>query len=105
MIAIVDLLRNHRSIARLATALLLASTAAFVAAPAQAQQEDSRLASLITPKDYVQKRVSSYDKSGGNADAIPIKPGATATILDVSGPGLITHIWYTIASGEHLHLK
>jgi hypothetical protein len=53
----------------------------------------------------VQKRISSYDKSGGNADAVGIAPGATATILDEAGPGIITHVWFTIASPENLHLK
>jgi len=67
--------------------------------------QDSALDKLIAPHDYVQKRVSSYDKTGGNADAIHIAPGATATLLDVDGPGLITHIWFTIASPEELHLK
>jgi hypothetical protein len=71
--------------------------------PVQAQ--DGQMASLITPHDYVQKRVSSYDRSGANADAIHIAAGATATILDEAGPGLITHIWFTIASPEDLHLK
>jgi hypothetical protein len=68
-----------------------------------AQQES--LESLIAPHDYVQKRVSSYDKKGGNADAIHIPAGATVTILDVPGPGILTHIWFTIASPEDLHLK
>jgi hypothetical protein len=67
--------------------------------------QDGALASLIAPHDYVQKRVSSYDKSGGNADAIRVAAGSTATLLDATGPGIITHIWFTIASPEELHLK
>lgn len=67
--------------------------------------QDGALANLIAPHDYVQKRVSSYDKSGGNADAIRVKAGSTATLLDATGPGIITHIWFTIASPEELHLK
>lgn len=63
------------------------------------------LLSLTQPHDYVQKRVSSYDRSGGNADARPIAPGATLELLDVAGPGVITHIWITIASPEDFHLK
>jgi len=63
------------------------------------------LLSLTQPHDYVQKRVSSYDRGGGNADARPIPPGATLDLLDVSGPGVITHIWITIASPEDFHLK
>lgn len=63
------------------------------------------LSSLPTPRDYVQKRSSSYDRSGGNADARAIAPGETLTLLDDAGPGIITHIWFTIASGEKYHLK
>jgi D-arabinan exo alpha-(1,3)/(1,5)-arabinofuranosidase (non-reducing end) len=67
--------------------------------------QNDPMANLIAPHNYVQKRVSSYDKSGGNGDAIHIAPSATATLLDAAGPGIITHIWFTIASPEELHLK
>lgn len=63
------------------------------------------LASLPGARDYVQKRSSSYDRSGANADSRPIAPGQTLTLLDNAGPGIITHIWFTIASGEKYHLK
>lgn len=63
------------------------------------------LLSLTQPHDYVQKRVSSYDRTGANADFRPIAPGATLDLLDVPGPGVITHIWITIASPEDFHLK
>ena len=42
----------------------------ILSAPAFAQTEtfgSDVLASLSTPHDYVQKRSSSYDRSGGNA--------------------------------------
>jgi hypothetical protein len=60
---------------------------------------------LATTHDYVQKRASSFDRSGGNADAIAIKPGETTTLLDAEGPGEVTHLWFTIASDENYHLK
>jgi hypothetical protein len=63
------------------------------------------LSNLPQAKDYVQKRSSSYDRSGANADARPIAPGDTLTLLDDSGPGLITHIWITVASADPQHLK
>jgi hypothetical protein len=40
-------------------------------------------------------RVSSYDKSGHNADNIQILPGDTAVLADIKGPGIIRHIWTT----------
>ena len=63
------------------------------------------LAAITASHDYVQKRVSSYDRSGANADMRPVAPGETLTVLDESGPGAITHIWFTIASDESFHLK
>jgi hypothetical protein len=70
-----------------------------------AQDASSQLDSLPQAKVYVQKRSSSYDRSGGNADARPIAPGETLTLLDDSGPGAISHIWFTIASDDPHHLK
>ena len=63
------------------------------------------LFSLSQPHDYLQKRVSSYDRTGGNADFRSIAPGAALDLLDVPGPGILTHIWITIASPEQFHLK
>lgn len=49
------------------------------------------------------KRVSSYDKTGGNGDCLNgIKDGAKATIMDVKGAGIINHIWITIAPGANV---
>ena len=60
---------------------------------------------LTSTPDYTQKRSSSYARDGGNADARPIPPGETLTVLDDAGPGVLTHVWFTIASPEELHLK
>lgn len=56
-------------------------------------------------QSYVLHRASSSDPTGANADARPIAPGQTLTVLDTDGPGLISHIWFTIASNEEYHLK
>ncbi len=51
-------------------------------------------------------RVSSYDKTGGNADHITIPAGETVTIADISGSGIIKHIWCTIsAEKDPMHLR
>jgi len=70
-----------------------------------AQDSTNWISSLPEAKDYVQKRASSYDRSGGNADARAIAPGESLTLLDEVGPGLITHVWVTIASDDPNHLK
>jgi hypothetical protein len=48
------------------------------------------------------KRISSYDRSGGNGDNVQIKRGETATIADIPGAGVVKHIWITISSGDEL---
>lgn len=58
--------------------------------------------------DYSSERISSYDTSGANDDGNwkdQIKPGETRSIAYAEGPGIIKHIWITIASGEPQHLK
>jgi len=40
-------------------------------------------------------RVSSYDKTGKNADSIQIIPGETVTLADIQEPGIIRRIWTT----------
>jgi len=63
---------------------------------------------LPLQKDYTQERVSSADPTGANDDGNwknPIKAGEQRTIADLNGPGIITHLWFTIASEEHYHLK
>ena len=63
------------------------------------------LVSMARLRDYKCRRSSSWDRTGGNADFTPVDPGATITLLDVKGPGVITHIWFTINSDDHMHLK
>ncbi len=77
----------------------------FLWLPLLAQDPTTWLASLPQTRDYVQKRASSYDRSGGNADFRTIAPGETLTLLDEPGPGLISHFWVTIASDDPNHLK
>ena len=76
-----------------------------LAMPAMAQNFSDWLGQLPEPHSYVLKRVSSYDRTGGNADYRQVAPGETFTVLDEPGPGVITHVWFTIADGERFHLK
>lgn len=77
----------------------------MLSALAGAQDLSEMLSNLMQPHDYVQKRSSSYDRTGGNNDYRPVAPGQTLTLMDEPGPGVITHVWITIASPEHYHLK
>jgi len=73
--------------------------------PSLSAQTAAAKVDLTQPQDYVLKRVSSFDRSGGNADYRQIPPGQTLTVLDVDGPGTLTHIWFTLSSHEATHLK
>lgn len=57
----------------------------------------SNLAQIV---DARSKRISSYDRSGGNGDCIPIEVGETKTIAEIEGAGIVKHIWITIASKD-----
>jgi hypothetical protein len=50
-------------------------------------------------------RASSWDRTGGNDDRLHILPGANATLLDVAGAGIISHIWVTTDCQESSHLR
>ena len=52
---------------------------------------------LAQIRDGKTGRCSSYDRTGRNGDAWSIKPGQTAMLADIKGPGAITHIWMTQA--------
>ena len=48
--------------------------------------------------DVKSKRISSYDRSGGNNDRMEgIAPGESKVICEIKGTGIINHIWITIA--------
>lgn len=69
------------------------------ALPRQQSQDN---AARIVPayacqQGYRSLKQSSYDRSGGDFDSWKIDPGATKEIFASDGPGVITHIWFTIA--------
>ncbi len=56
-------------------------------------------------QNYKSLKQSSYDRTGGNADRFTIKAGDTQELFNANGPGVITHIWFTIAAQSGMHLK
>lgn len=58
---------------------------------------NSLMDNIATLKNYQSKRISSFDRSGKNADRLVIKPGETAEIARIKGAGIIKHIWITIS--------
>jgi len=65
----------------------------------------SPLRGLPLLRPYKRRRESSWDRTGGNRDRISVQPGETAVLADINGPGMITHIWFTIAGEEQHFLR
>ncbi|MCZ7547227.1 MAG: DUF2961 domain-containing protein [Anaerolineae bacterium] len=51
------------------------------------------------------RRASSWDTAGGNRDRLSLAEGDKCTLLDVEGPGCITHIWFTLHSISPCYLR
>jgi len=68
--------------------------------PTLAQDLSGLFPDLTQPQNYVLKRVSSYDRTGANEDYRKMEAGETLTVFEAPGPGVITHLWFTIASRE-----
>jgi len=56
------------------------------------------LTNLARIRDYTSRRLSSWDRSGGNQDCLLIQPGECRTIGTISGAGIVRHIWITMMS-------
>ncbi len=56
-------------------------------------------------KDVKRKRVSSYDKTGANADFVVVDPKGKHEICNINGTGCIKHVWMTLASPDTLFLR
>jgi hypothetical protein len=46
------------------------------------------------------RRISSFDRTGGNSDRIPIASGERVDIAQMDGAGIVKHIWITIACAD-----
>jgi hypothetical protein len=44
------------------------------------------------------KRISSYDRTGGNKDFFTLEQGEKLEVCNIEGPGYIRHIWMTMAT-------
>jgi hypothetical protein len=92
---------------------MLAGGMAAAATPAEAQTQTSLtggggapvpLPSYARAQNYRSLKQSCYDRSGGNRDSWLIPAGGVHEVFNAQGPGIISHIWFTIAarSGDHL---
>jgi hypothetical protein len=65
----------------------------MTASPAGSQDA---LGKLGARQDYRSRRISSYDRSGGNSDSAKIEPGSTLVLAEIKGPAAVHHIWTTV---------
>jgi len=56
----------------------------------------SSLGDLPKLRNYKRRRISSYDKTGGNRDWWDFEPGDRKVIAEIKGAGCIKHIWTTL---------
>jgi hypothetical protein len=71
--------------------------------PAAAVPED--LLAMARLRSYKTRRSSSWDRTGGNNDAVPVEAGQSVMLLDITGAGVVTHLWFTISTKDPHHLK
>ena len=67
--------------------------------------DNSLLKSLFVVKDARSRRVSSWDRTGGNRDWISIGSNETAVLLEAGGPGCITHFYWTMIGNDPYDLR
>ena len=97
-------MRGLRNLAaRLAGAAAILTLACGL--PARQMPFSDMLWSLIIPKDFERMRESSFDRTGGNADARPVPPGGRLLLADLRGPGVIRHIWFTTSCRDPQYLR
>jgi hypothetical protein len=54
------------------------------------------LADLARLRDFERHRLSSWDRSGGNADHLRVPAGETASLGEIAGAGCVKHVWVTL---------
>jgi hypothetical protein len=85
------------------------AAAAPVAAQAQGGNggapSELALPAYVRAQNYKSLKQSSADTTGGNGDSWRIPAGATKELFQAEGPGVISHIWFTIAAQGGDHLK
>jgi hypothetical protein len=81
-----------------------AQPAALQAQAPAASRELAYLPAYARAQSHKSLKQSSHDTTGGNNDRWSIAPSAVHEVFNATGPGVISHIWFTISarSGDHL---
>ena len=88
----------------------LTATGLAAATPQSALPQSRPNASPLLPayaraQTHKSLKQSSYDRTGGNRDSWHIAPGGVQEVFRADGPGIISHVWFTIAAQSDMHLK
>jgi hypothetical protein len=96
-----------KRIVKIVTILLLRSAFAAYICPLHAEVPEVSFGEpdLTIQQHYRLMRASSADPAGTNNDFPALLPNATVTLLDVDGPGAISHILIEVGSEEPYFLK
>src|SRR5215831_8968545 len=90
---------------RTVRSLVLCAASALVALPAFGQTINPGLPDpfrLTEPKDFIPYRSSSNNPDpASNDDSKRPIPGETLVLADLQGPGVLTHLWLTVAANEY----
>jgi hypothetical protein len=71
----------------------------------QQQRPANNVPSYVRAQNHKSLKQGSFDTTGGNHDFWAIAKGETREVFKAAGPGMITHVWFTIASHSPNHLK
>ena len=92
---------------RVLTATGLAAAAPQSALPQNRTNTSSPplLPAYARAQSYKSLKQSSYDRTGGNGDSWRIPAGGVREVFRAEGPGIVSHVWFTIAAQSDMHLK
>ncbi len=100
-----DSAAGRRGFLRRMMAVAGVSAAVPAAGTAQSRGGEFQLPKYARAQNYRSLKQSSHDRTGGNADRHQIPAGGTQELFNSTGPGVISHIWFTIAAQSPNHLK
>lgn len=60
---------------------------------------------LVYPRTNRRRRLSSYNRAGGNRDLVQIKNGGRAALADIEATGSISHIWMTANCSDRQYTR
>ncbi len=56
---------------------------------------------MMTLSNTTTARSSSFNRTGGNNDFVPIPAGQTIELANIDGAGIVRHLYFSIWGGEH----